>query len=316
MKNHLKYSGARRRWGILMVFSLAICAAIAAVSGCRSPQQREQTAAEVKHYQLEGEVVSVDAPNKRLVVKHGDIPGFMEAMTMPYPVADVKELNGLAAGDRIRAELVVSDGEAVLHNVTLVSKAKTETPSGTSEQRIPARGDAVPDFRFVNQDGQAIHLRQFRGKALLITFIYTRCPLPDFCPKMNDNFVRVRAALKEDATVRGRLQLLTLSFDPKNDTPAELRRYAARYRSNNATAGGVPWDFAVPAAKDLSEIARYFGLTVLPEKDQIVHSLSTTVAGPDGKVFSWYHGNDWTPEDAARDIAAALRAAPANGPAR
>ncbi len=307
-------SAPMRRHRDFLVFFVAIFAAVVSSTGCRSSQPLAQPAAEVKHFQLQGEVISVDAPNKSLVVKHGDIPGFMDAMTMPYPVADVKELNGLAAGDQIRAAIVVTNGEVLLEKITVVSKAKTVIPSGTSEERTPARGDLVPDFQFVNQDGRAIHLRQFRGKALLVTFIYTRCPLPDFCPKMNENFVQVQALLKDTPAAKDRVQLLTLSFDPKNDSPAELRRFAARYGSKDARA--VPWQFAVPSAKDLPGVAHFFGLTVLPEQGQIVHSLSTTVVGPDGKVLSWYHGNDWSPQEAVRDISALLAVRAEASPAK
>src|SRR5579863_9625179 len=140
---------------------LVICACIAA--GCHS--------APAKHYPLQGVVISVDAGQKMITVKHGDIAGLMPGMTMTYQVADAAEIAGLRPGDTISADLVVSENIGRLEKIVLVSKGDGKTAPG-STQRIPAKGDEVPDFALVNQDGKLIHFRDFQGKTLLVTFIY------------------------------------------------------------------------------------------------------------------------------------------------
>jgi len=199
----------------LLGFLLLSLAAIGCGTGTR----------EAKRYPIQGEVISLDTQKNLLTLKHGDIPDFMPAMTMAYEMAYPKEVTGIAVGDTIRAELAVANGVGRLEKIQLVAKAAPNAPKPAAQVHLPTPGDVVPDFRFVNQDGRAIHLHQFRGKPLLITFIYTRCPLPDFCPRMNENFVRVQTLLNNQAAVLKNVELLSISFDPDYDTPAVLKHY-------------------------------------------------------------------------------------------
>ncbi len=274
----------------IFVIMLLIFAGFAA--GCQSAPE--------KHYAIQADVVSADPAKKLITVKHGDIPGLMPAMTMTYQVADAEQIAALRPGDKISADLVVSESKARLEKIVLVGKGDGK-PSGTT-QRIPEKGDVVPDFALVNQDGKTFHLSDYRGKVLLVTFIYTRCPLPDFCPRMNENFRAVRKLLEQTPDARNLAVFLSVSFDPKNDTPAVLKHYASLYRKNVAGEKPFDWQFAAPSEKDLPEVARFFGLVIQPEQGQIVHSLSTTLIGPDGKIAEWYSGNDWTPEEVAQAI--------------
>ena len=275
-----------------------ICAGFAA--GCQSVPE--------KHYPIQGEVISVDAGKKLITVKHGDIPGLMPAMTMMYQVAEPKQIETLQAGDKITADLVVSENKGRLEKIVLVGKGNGKTSPGTT-QRIPEKGDAVPDFALVNQDGKVIHFENYRGKVLLVTFIYTRCPLPDFCPRMNENFRAVQKLLQEIPDATGHTEFLSVSFDPEHDTPAVLKHYASLYEKHAPGEKSFDWQFAVPAAKDLPELARFFGLVYQPGQAQIVHSLSTTVIGTDGKVEKWYSDNEWTPAEAAQAISSLLHQA-------
>jgi protein SCO1/2 len=275
------------------IFTIVALICMAFAGGCQS--------APGKHYPIQGEVISTDAGKKLITVKHGDIPGLMPAMTMTYQVAEPKQIEGLQPGDKITAELVVSDGKGRLERIVLVGKGDGKTSEGTA-QRVPEKGDAVPDFALVNQDGKIIRFPNYRGKVLLVTFIYTRCPLPDFCPRMNENFRAVQKLLQEVPHATERVEFLSISFDPDNDTPAVLKHYAALYKKGAPGEKPFDWQFAVPAAKDLPELAQFFGLVYQPEQAQIVHSLSTTVIAPDGKVAKWYSDNEWTPADAAQAI--------------
>lgn len=282
----------------ILVIVVLICAGL--VTGCQSAPE--------KHYPIQGEVISADAAKKLITVKHGDIPGLMPAMTMTYQVAEPKQIETLQPGDKITADLVVSESKGRLEKIVLVGKGDGKSSPGTS-QRTPEKGDAVPDFALVNQDGKIIHFSNYRGKVLLVTFIYTRCPLPDFCPRMNENFRAVQKLLREMPGATERAEFLSISFDPEHDTPAVLRHYASLYRKSAPGEKSVEWQFAVPTARDLPELARFFGLVFQPEQAQIVHSLSTTVIGPDGRVEKWYSDNEWTPADAARAIGSLLHQA-------
>jgi len=275
------------------IFTIVALICMAFAGGCQSAPE--------KHYPIQGEVISTDAGKKLITVKHGDIPGLMPAMTMTYQVAEPKQIEGLQPGDKITADLVVSEGKGRLERIVLVGKGDGKTSEGTA-QRVPEKGDAVPDFALVNQDGKIIHFSNYRGKVLLVTFIYTRCPLPDFCPRMNENFRAVQKLLQEVPHATERAEFLSISFDPDNDTPAVLKHYAALYKKGAPGEKPFDWQFAVPAAKDLPELAQFFGLVYQPEQAQIVHSLSTTVIAPDGKVAKWYSDNEWTPADAAQAI--------------
>jgi len=280
---------------ILMIVAL-ICAGFAA--GCQSAPE--------KHYPILGEVISAEPAKKLIMVKHGDIPGLMPAMTMTYQVAEPKQIETLQPGDKITADLVVSDSKGRLEKIVLVSKGDGKIPPG-STQRIPEKGDTVPDFAFVNQDGKLIHFSNYRGKVLLVTFIYTRCPLPDFCPRMNENFRAVQKLLQEVPGATERAEFLSISFDPEHDTPAVLKHYASLYKRSAPGEKSFDWQFAAPSQKDLPELAQFFGLVYQPELAQIVHSLSTTVIGPDGKVEKWFVDNEWTPTEAAQAMTALIQ---------
>jgi protein SCO1 len=280
----------------LLAIVVVICAGLAA--GCQSAPE--------KHYSIQGEVISADPAKKLLTVKHGDIPGLMPAMTMSYQVAEPKQIEALQPGDKISADLVVSESKGRLEKIVLLSKGDGKSSPGTT-QRIPEKGDSVPNFALVNQNGESIHLADYHGKVLLVTFIYTRCPLPDFCPRMNENFRAVQKLLQDTPGATQRTEFLSISFDPEHDTPAVLKHYASLYKKSAPGEKSFDWQFAAPSVKDLPEIAQFFGLVYRPEQAQIVHSLSTTVIGPDGKVEKWYSDNEWTPADAAQAIAAVIQ---------
>jgi protein SCO1 len=279
----------------LLAIVVLICAGFAA--GCQSAPE--------KHYPIQGEVISADPAKKLITVKHGDIPGLMPAMTMTYQVAESKQIQTLQPGDKITADLVVSESKGRLEKIVLVGKGDGKGSPGTT-QRTPEKGDAVPDFAVVNQDGKIIHFRDYRGKVLLVTFIYTRCPLPDYCPRMNENFRAVQKLLQENPGAAERAEFLSISFDPEHDTPAVLKHYASLYKKGAPGGTSFDWQFAAPSQKDLPELAQFFGLVYQPEQAQIVHSLSTTVIGPDGKVEKWYSDNEWTPAEVAQAISSLL----------
>jgi protein SCO1/2 len=295
-------------WFVIRRFLASSLLALVALAGChRASESDSQSSAEssVKIYKLRGKVVSTNADRGEATLDHEAIPGFMEAMTMPYKLKDANVLSELHAGDVITADLVVSQqggGDSMLDHIVVVGQAKPDYKPKVA-YHVPAPGDAVPDFRLRNQDGRSIHLDQFRGKELLLTFIYTRCPLPDFCPRVTHNFADINRQLAASPALQQKTHLLCVSFDPDNDTPERLRAYGATYIGSDANSAFSHWDFAVPAKPELARMAQYFDVGITRAADQsITHTLSTTLIGADGKVVRFYPGNDWTVGEVLADV--------------
>jgi protein SCO1/2 len=253
-----------------------------------------------KRYELSGQVVVVDQESRRLTIAHEDIAGFMDAMTMPFTVNDDWVFEAVAPGDEVEATLVVTDESSWLEDLVISRKgAATETlPPIPGE---PNPGDPVPDFTLTNQNGRPIHMGQYRGKALVLTFIYTRCPLPEYCPRMTSQFAKLERALRDEPDLYKKTHLLTVSFDPDYDTPSVLREYAANQVPDHE-GSFEHWELATGSHDEVKEITVFFGLTYLPEKDQFVHSLRTAIIRPDGMIYKLYRGNEWEPSDVLIDL--------------
>jgi len=282
--------------------------ALLVLAGCHSgqkPPSQPDSSQNFKAYHLRGKVVSTDAAKGEVTLNHEAIPGFMDAMTMPYKLKDASILGELHRGDVITADLLVSqdpDADVLLDHIVVVAQGKPDYRPKVI-YHVPASGDAVPDFKLRNQDGRPIHLGQFHGKALVITFIYTRCPSPDFCPRVTRNFASLDKLLASNPALYARTHLLSVSFDPEHDTPARLRAYGATYIGSDAKAAFAHWDFAVPEKPVLAEMAKFFDLGMTENADSMItHTLSTTLIGPDGKVVRFYPGNEWTPEQVLADL--------------
>ena len=254
-------------------------------------------------YELRGKIVSVDLKGRQVVVDHQAVPGFMEAMTMPFTVRDGQALKEMAAGDQLQATLVVADSGAWLEN-TVITKAPTgsapgDVPAASAE---PEPGREVPDFTLVNQDGKRVRINQYRGRALLLAFIYTRCPLPEYCPLMSDNFARLNQQLLQDTTLRDKSHLLSISIDPAHDTPQVLRSYGAAQTEAAANEKFGRWEFLTGEPDEVKRMAQFFGLSYFEDRDQVIHSLRTALIAPDGRVHKVYRGNDWKTDDVLRDF--------------
>ncbi len=259
-----------------------------------------------KCYELQGEVIAVDSAAHQITVAHQDIPGLMAGMTMPFLVGPNDEwvFGKIGPGDQIHATLVLGK-HAELQEISFTKQAADAT-DGATTIHLPQVGEQVPDFSFVNQNGKRIHLSQFRGKPLLLTFIYTRCPMPDFCLLMSNNFGEILKQLHEDPKVFDQAQLMSISIDPEHDTPDILRQYGKRY-VGEIDPSFQHWQFATGSPEQMQKAADFFGLSYNQKSGQIVHSLSTVLIGPDGKVLKVYLGNDWKPADAAAAYKAAVR---------
>ncbi len=293
------------RWQRLSKVLLGICIlglAFFATSCGNAPKQSGQ------RYHMEGIVVTVDRQNQELEVNHKEIPGFMGAMTMPYPVKTPFVLDQVSAGDQITADVVVNGGQYWLENVTVVKKADPNAPAPAAPPEVhePQPGDVVPDFILLNQDGKQIHLADFHGESVLLTFIYTRCPLADFCPAMSTRFSVIEEALRKNKQAVGKTHLLSISFDPKHDTPKLLRDYGSSYLQGAGENDFRHWEFAVAPESNLKDVAAFFGLAYMPDEDQFTHSMSTAIISPSGKIYKFYGGNDWQTSDVMKDLLSSI----------
>jgi protein SCO1/2 len=272
------------------------------VAGCGP----EPAKSGVKSYPLAGTVVAVDAANRKITIDHEEIPGFMPAMTMPFVVLekDAALLEIVSPGDRVTAQLVVPDTRYWIENLVVVKKGERDPnapPPPASHSLHP--GEALPDVALVNQAGETVRLADYRGRALALTFIFTRCPLPDFCPLMMRNFAAVHATLIADEVLRARTHLLTLSFDTEHDTPEVLRRYGESFQKTDPPF--THWELASGTEKDIRRLGNALGLDYVEETRSFTHNLRTAVIDPEGKLVRLFRGNDWTPDELAADVRAA-----------
>lgn len=286
-------------------FSLLI---LLGLSSCQ-PKQRVRSPTE-KRYDLKGKVVSVAKDQHLATIAHEDIKDYMPSMTMDFTIEDEGSLEILAPGDQIAATLVV-DGARLFLEDLVITKESTDTTSPASGESLgPKPGDEVPNYRLVNQDGKAIRIQDYKGKALLLTFIYTRCQDPNQCTLMSSNFAAVDQELQKQPELYQKTHLLSISFDPEYDTAKVLRSYGAAYTGKYSDEKFAHWEFASGSADEVKGIAQFFGLRYYTNaesgKEQVIHSLRTALIGPDGKIVKVYRGNDWKPEEILKDLHAAV----------
>lgn len=285
-----------RRIALLLVCPVWLVATFA----CRKPP-----APAGQRYPVKGKVVEVALPEKQLVLEHEDIPGYMPAMTMPFPVKDEALLKVAAVGDEVTASLVIQGSLYWLEDVVVTRKTTgTPMPAPRPAAVEVKPGEPMPDVALVNQDGKAIRLSDYRGHAVALTFIYTRCPLPDFCPLMMQNFVAAEAALAAEPALHARTRLLAISFDTAYDTPDVLKRFGKPL----AGEGPQPfahWQFASGAEAEIRKLGNALGLDYDPDPGMWLHNLRTAVIGPDGKLVRNINGNDWKPAELVADLRAA-----------
>lgn len=283
----------------VLIFT-CVAAIYLGLAACATPPGRSLNE---QRYELTGKVVSIDKAGGRVVVAHEEIAGFMDAMTMPFTLKEAEAFDVLAPGDRLSATLVVDGEKSWLENPSVSKAGASNGGAGIIDETIePSPGDPVPDLPLVNQDGKPIRLHQYQGKALVVTFIYTRCPLPEYCPLMSSNFAEIDRVLRQNPQLRAQTHLLSVSVDPAYDTPQVLSRYGASYVGNNNQGSFADWEFATGTPQEVQRVARFFGLSYYTEGDQIVHSLRTAVITPEGRIFKIYKDNDWKPADVVRDL--------------
>lgn len=276
----------------LRMVSLAVVAL--AVACDREPPTRQ--------YELTGQILAIEPARNEVLIKHDSIKNFMPAMTMPFTVKDPSLLSGREPGDLVTATLVVGETSAHLSSLTRTGHAKLEAPPVVSDApRILMPGEQVADALLVDQQEKPRPFSSFKGHRVAITFMFTRCPLPDFCPLMDRHFAAVQKSIQGAADMRD-VRLITMTLDPEFDTPAVLSRHAARLKADPAI-----WSFVTGEPKAAAQFARQFG--IFTERDlgtgaNLTHNLRTAIVDADGKMVKVHSGNDWTPADLVADLKA------------
>ncbi len=248
-------------------------------------------------FQVKGVVIEVLPREKSVRIKHEEVPDYMPAMTMPFDVKDTKELAGLEAGDPVSFRLLVTDTEGWIDRIQKTGP-KTNTPPTTGALRVVRdvevlnEGDVLPEYRFTNQFGKSFSTKDFHGRALAIEFLFTRCPLPNFCPLLANNFGEAQKQLLALPNTPTNWHLLTLSFDPEFDTPEVLKHYAESHQYDPAH-----WTFATGALMDVTAIGEQFGLKFASEGGSISHNLRAVVVDGSGRVRKIFVGNEWKPDE-------------------
>jgi protein SCO1/2 len=253
----------------------------------------------VASYPARGVVVKISSDRTEATIHHQAIPGYMTEMTMAFPVKNASELNGISAGDEITFTLVISNNDDWIENIHSIGKSsETNTISPASDETIVPElkpGDPLPDGALIAEDGRQIHFSDFRGQALAFTFFFTRCPLPNFCPLMNRNFAAARDLILSKPGAPTNWELLSISFDPQNDTPQVLTSFGGFYRAGNP----AHWLYAAAATNTLATLAPALDLMVVHQGSSISHNLRTVVLDPQGRIYHQFDGNQWTPEQLA-----------------
>lgn len=279
------------------LWRIPLTAVLIAAACSRAPQPRQ--------YELKGQILGIKAEESEVLIKHEDIKGFMPGMTMPFKVKDAKVLEGKKPGDLVTATLVVADTDAYVSTLITTGHAPLDVPpppeTASSGFELLKEGEPVPDQLLIDQDGKPRPLSSLRGHRVALTFTYTRCPMPSFCPLMDRNFAEIQRSIKRTPALAD-VRLLSVSFDPQFDTPAVLKQHARKLQ-----ADPLLWNFVTGDRDDITRFAARFGVTVERAEQNpvdITHNLRTAIIDPQGRLVKVHTGNSWTPADVVADLKA------------
>ena len=286
----------------LLALTLAV-GALACAKRDAAPAKESAASASAKRYELRGIVRGVDAAKREVTVDHEEIAGYMDAMTMSFPVRDDPQVfEILRVGDRLQATLVVDEGDYWIEGVLtkgFVATTASGTPLPTARvitpepNRAVAVGDAVPDFTLTDQTGRDVRLSDMRGEPVAVTFIYTRCPIATACPLTTTRFAKLDSMLAAKRFGR----LLTISVEPERDTPKVLAEYASHLKADPER-----WKFLTGDPKAVADVASRFGVIYYPDAGQIVHAQAVAVVDASGRLATIYYGDNWEAEAIFRDL--------------
>jgi protein SCO1 len=281
---------------------LTACVALALLGCGRSTNSDEKR----DYYDTRGIVRGFSPDRSTVEIQHENIPGFMPSMTMPFVVRDPKQIADLKTGEAIAFRMAVTQKDFWIENVKKIRRKdvnvaepkKTSSVSTERDARLK-EGDEMPPFSLTNQNGERISLDTFRGQPFVLTFVFTRCPVPNFCPRMSNNFEELQAAIKNGTGTLATTHLLSITLDPDYDTPKILSDYAAFHHNNRQI-----WTFATGDKKEIDSLTRAFSVYRQTEGGTISHGLATALVNRDGVIERIWRGNAWTPAEVIEAIQA------------
>jgi protein SCO1 len=269
-------------------------------TGCeRKPPASAPPPASRQVFEVRGVVKSADAKTGQAVIAHEEIPAYMPAMTMEFRAARAEELAGFEPGDVVTFQLSVTDAESSIAGLRKVGRAAV--PEDAAPPGLPSAGTPVPEVALLGDQGQAIRLSDFKGRAIAVTFIFTRCPLPDFCPLMNRNLAVVERELAA-LNASEKWHLLSVTIDPGHDTPARLAEYSKAYRADPAR-----WTFATGDPAEIRKLGAFVGLAISGEGAALQHNLRTLVVDREGRLRRVFSGNEWKAGALVEEMRRAMR---------
>ena len=281
---------------------LASCVALALLSCGRSSNSDEGA----DHYDTRGVVRGFSPDRSTIEIQHENIPDFMPSMTMPFVTRDPKQIAELRTGDAISFRMAVTKKDFWIENVKKirredvnVAEPKRTSPVSADRDARLTEGDKMPPFSLTNQDGERISLDTFHGNSLVLTFVFTRCPVPNFCPRMSNNFEELQEAIKSSPGTLATTRLLSVTLDPAYDTPKILNDYAAFHHADSKI-----WSFATGDEKEIDSLTRAFSVYRQNEGGTISHGLATALINKEGKIDKIWRGNAWTPAEIIKEIQA------------
>lgn len=281
------------KWYLLALFVIATAGVATAIALQKSVAPTAHK--DEQRFYVRGEVRAIEADTKQIRIKHEEIPNYMAAMTMPFDVRNVSQLNGLKTGDQVGFELIVTKTDSWIASINKLSESRDTAQATAKDIERVQVGEVVPDFSLTDQKHRAVRLKDFRGQVVLLTFIYTRCPLPNYCPLMSSNFSSLQERLEKKYP--GKFHLLSVSIDPEFDQPEVLEKYGSRYSKNDES-----WSFATGTKEQSDAVGELFGLVQERAGGLINHDLRTALIAPDGRLVHVWKSNVWTPYEVQRRV--------------
>lgn len=248
----------------------------------------------------------------QLIIQHDEIAGYMPAMTMAFALSVPAEAANLRNGDRVKFRFRVGDdasraeGFVVTGREESVPETKTKSTPTPKARRLRG-GDLVPDFSLVDENNAPVTSATWRGRLTVVTFIFTRCPVPEYCPAMAARFGRLQKSIVADPKLAVRARLVSITLDPEFDRPEILKAYGEAVGANPAV-----WSFATGNQETITTLTKAFAVYNERNGATLDHTLTTALIGPDGRVFELWRGNGWREQELldALNRESALGAAP------
>jgi protein SCO1/2 len=279
----------------LLIFALVIAGALA-LFGCGRGEKTH-------YYEARGVIRGISPDRSSLDIQHEDIPNFMPSMTMPFLARDQKEMTRLKVDDAISFRMMVTKSDFWIDHVRKIRREDVDVrdpkpkPTPDNQSSRLKEGDAMPAFSLTDEDGKLISAETFRRRPLVLTFIFTRCAVPNFCPRMTSNFSELQNLIKAENGAAAKTHLLSITLDPEFDTPQILKQYGAHSNEDPSV-----WSLASGDPKEINALTQAFSVYRQTEGGTLSHGLATALVGPDGKIVKIWRGNAWKPEEIISEI--------------